>query len=151
MTSALELLKQWAGNPPTITDDVFQSLLDRRSQRVRVPLIPDPAGLVFRSDFSGWLTATLTDEDGQPLTPASEDLAAGKWTFGAARTYVLADGVVCDIHGAAADAWTMRMAQANTWKGDFANGARQMIAYHQARAYATSVDVGRDDLGRRGY
>lgn len=146
MTTSLELLKAWAGNPTNITDGVFQSLLDGHAQTLVERLTADAGSLTFRSTFTAFLAASLEDEAGVSLTPSAVDLAAGVWTFTTIQDYVRVKGTVADVHAAAADAWAMRLAMNNTWKGDFARGAREMIRYHQARSFASSVETVRDDV-----
>lgn len=149
MTTSLDLLKAWVGSPPGITDAMFQSLLDAHALQVQAPLglTADADGLTFRAPVQGWLVAALTDATGQTVTAATADLAAGVWTFTTKPQAPLAVmGTTADLHAAAADGWTLRLAQANTWKGEFAKTARDMVRYHQARSQPTNVQGVRDDL-----
>lgn len=152
----MELLKLWAGNPPVtvLSDAQLGTLLDQHSFRVQAhALIPDDADAssttdtTFRSPYTGWLSVVLLDEGGAVLSAATSDLAAGKWTFTVAQDYVQARGVVADVHAAAADAWAVRLAGVDNWKGQFATKAREMVRYHQARTIAKTADAVRADLG----
>lgn len=145
MTTSLDLLKQMAGSPTSPTDATLQTLLDRHAVQVEGTLTIDTGGTTARSNVDGWLSAVLTDANGTALVPATADLAAGVWTFVTApATPVTAKGVVADLSAAAADAWMLRLSVSNTWKGEFATMARDMVAYYRSRARASAVEATRD-------
>lgn len=105
------------------TDDDLQHFLDeRRSDVVEAQLRPVPstvASAVLYREFMAprrWWedSVVLSNTSGTPLTPDTEDLTAGRWTFTAgAAIPVFVTGSFFDLYGAAQaalEAWAAKVA-----------------------------------------
>lgn len=107
-----------AGDSQTFSDDEIQSFLDEHQTEVRyaslTPVETIQSGgtvvyLTYRAPWGWWEdSVSLVDGDYDTLTPDSEDLQVGRWTFAEDTdepVYIV--GYRYDVYGAAVDLLTV--------------------------------------------
>src|SRR5690606_31595054 len=111
-----------AGDDQTFSDDEIQTFLDQHQTEVRYlrldPIDTIQSGgtvvtLAYRAPVGWWEdTVSLYDRSYDELTPDSEDLQTGRWTFAAHQAEpVYLTGYTYDLYGAAIDCLTAWAAQ----------------------------------------
>lgn len=123
-----------AGAEQTFSDDELQTFLDGHQTEVRYARLTSvetiqSGGTVVRLAYraaAGWWedSVSLVDGSYDALTPTSEDLQAGRWTFATDQPEpVYLVGFCYDVQGAAVDCLTAWLAQLKTIYDFTADGA----------------------------